>query len=419
VFGATDVTPPRNVSELAAIVSDANGLLADRQRALNQIRAQKLASAGPALLRVAQQQPSYAVHELQINAVVTLFELADARAPLAAKGLLSPASHDIDEKEELLLGLGRLNDASSLNVMADTLSCGRLYDELFAASALALRQEPEAETVLIQKFFDPNTEGDIFGAIWTHFAESDTDRGALALFEWAVPRRIVRDALTDIIKRWIAARGATAVTQLATFANSSNLGVARLAGGFLSRCTGQGLASDVAAWTAWASRQPPTYWTAVSKDPECSLPGVPEEGAPGDGSRYLELVQADRSFHTRGIPGPPLGHYDAYFRALKAPFWPYMLTVGHMCGPLGEGQGRNRARYLGRRDYVRLGETFSAGFDYEDFTALGGSWAKRIPCSSEDALADDEGELIFFVGEEKYRFRFRYKTLPYHPEPVP
>ena len=409
-FGARDSGGVPSPSELARIVAESTASMEDRHLALEQIRSRRLAVAAPSLLRVAQASPRSTERQLQIDAVLTLFELADARAPRAAKGLLLTASHD-SRGEGLLSALGSLSDRASLRVLTDELSGGRPDAERAAALGLQQRREPEAEAALVEKFLRPETGSNTYNAILAYLLESGNDPAARALLTWAAPRRVVRDYVAGAFRGWIAARGAAVVGQLAAIAHDAAPPIARLASGFLERCMGHN-ESKPGAWAEWASQQPAAYWAAVSKDSACMLPGSPELGEPADGRRYLQVEQATGQMHLRGgrrpRPGEPTTwtDYEAKFKALERPLYPYLLAFEKGCFRLAQDQARNWSRHVGTHDYIAPGETFTAGSLATDFPAL-----PPAPCSPAHWVPDDEreGALVFFVGEGKYRVMFRYE----------
>jgi hypothetical protein len=367
-------------AELATIVSDSDAPMADRQHALEEIRRRRLTRAAESLLRLAEsrvESTTVDLRRLRIEAVVTLFEMADSRAAQAADAALSPDGHDFDGKEGLLDALSQLSDRDSLQVMVKALYSGGRYEEFLAARALGRRSNPEAESALIEKFFRSDTEGDTFGAIEIKLAESGSSAAARAL----------------------------------------------LARGMLNHCTPQDFGADHAAWRAWASGQAPARWVEISKSAVCTMPGSPEEGDAVEGSvtsRWRRLRVSGVYSKVAGEPVEPLrprfGNHRIVMKALEAPLYPYCFADSRGCFRLREGQGRSWGRHLGFRPYVALDELFSLDFGSQDFQ-LGPPSKWEWPRSPTRKLAEDEGELIFFVGKEKYYVTFHYQTRAHRPNP--
>jgi hypothetical protein len=104
-------------------------------------------------------------------------------------------------------------------------------------------------------------------------------------------------------------------------------------------------------------------------------------------------------------------------KALEAPLYPYSFADSRGCFRLTEGQGRSWGRHLGFRPYVASGELFRVGLNQDFQLGPPLKWEWR-PCSPTHKLAEDEGELIFFVGKEKYYVTFHYQTRPFRPSPL-
>jgi hypothetical protein len=367
IFGATDKARPPKRAELAAMVSNSRASMADRQRALEEI-------------------------------------------------------HNWSEKQKQLAELYRPFDSATLQVLITALnSNGSHPHPADAAHMLGLRHDPEAESALIEKFFRGDTDGVTFEAIEEELAQSGSDAAARALLAWAVSRRDVRDIVAGIVQEWFAVRGVDVVGQLERLASGPDAGVARLAHGMLERCTGQDFGADRAAWSNWASLQAPTRWAQISESEACTMPGTPEEGDPAEGSRYLQVVRATRIYSIpgayRGRNAPPYNvSYLTQMKALEAQLYPYAFAVGHTCVLLMEGPERSMRRHLGIRPYVARGEFFSVG-PGQSFESRR-PWKEQASCSPVHELADDEGELVFFVGEAKYRITFHYDTFR-DPAPRP
>jgi hypothetical protein len=133
------------------------------------------------------------------------------------------------------------------------------------------------------------------------------------------------------LKNGLRLRVLTWLSNLENLASGPDAAVARLARDMLERCTGESFDADRAAWSSWALRQAPAYWAQISRNSACAMPGTPEEGDPAEGARYIQVVEATRSYFTRGSPGPAGVKYRTEMKALESPLYPYTLAVGRNC----------------------------------------------------------------------------------------
>src|SRR5689334_12415828 len=104
--------------QVIATLSDPKASLADRERALETVRAQKMTQAGPALVRIGTLPDNHendALGRLRAEAIVALFELADPHAKQAAETQVRRSYPGVsDVRAGIMQELGKLTDAASL-----------------------------------------------------------------------------------------------------------------------------------------------------------------------------------------------------------------------------------------------------------------------------------------------------------------
>ena len=372
-------------AQAIAVLADGKAPLAQREQAMALVRERHLAKAAPVLVRIGTLPDNHendALSRLRGEAIVTLFAIGDPHAKDAAETMVQRSYGGVSPVRGWVMDqLGRMTDAPSLEFLVHGLSYDG-YKQQEAARGLFLRQEPAARNALVAAFAHESKWTDAFGTIYQHFVQTGDLAAMRALFHAAAERRGMRDVLVMIAKEWVQNRGAAALADLETIAKDpKDPGASRLVRAFL----------------------------ACARAPECRLPGDPRDGEPQDGRALLEVTSAQRSRVWQGRPGPPAYRYVAVLRAKRGPLIPYMFATHDFCSRLVAGR-------FGKHAFA-AGDQFALSTEPGGVLMFAEPWPKREKTRCTTTREADEAELIFFVGETKYRFSFRYKMPPDGPAP--